>query len=452
MNPTNINPLVSRELALIAKADGNTAHHVWSLVLHVNGTDYDVPLVMEQSVKRDYVKAFSDVFKIKIKMDSALYNTVIYPNRANLKATLTRKPVVIKTGNTKASAVYQLSQYDVQLYDMGTDQLTGANPFTSNKSMINTHSMADYEIQIMPKSIRRLKGTTIATVPRNCKAIDAISTLLMHGSTDASDVDDEVISGVDVADGYSETVLNQILIPHNTPLIRLPEVINRNTSGVYNTGFGYYLQNGKWYIYSPFDIERIDRGQYSKSLTIISVPPYQVPGIEKTYRDTGTQVIVIANGDTKVLDSSERLMANDGASARYADASRMLDQQSSYESGKVETHPDQYINEYSVYDREDGMNKASTASSVSANPKHINSRMAELKGMYIGTIWDNSAPEKLYPGMPVKYVYFNNGMPVELRGVLLGSDSKDNIANKSVASPIFTTTTYLKLFVERKAQ
>ncbi len=447
---SQVHPLILNELAKIERASIPTPYHSWTFDLHVNGRSYRMPVVSEVAVKRDYVGNLTDVFKVTVKCDTAIYNTIIYPNRDKLKATLVRRPTFFKGSGNQFDPLYQVEQYVARLMGASSGTMVGENPFVTSKAGANQHSMMDIQLQITSEVISRLRGMTYGTNHYDTSAIDVIRTALTKFSVDSGDRSGEVVMGVDVADNFTTTVRDQISIPYDLPYLDLPAHINRYSDAIYPTGFSYYLQNGIWYIYSPYDLKRFERGQYARSLTILNVPSFQLPGIEKTYRNTGTQIILVANGETRQFDPTERSAMNEGTGGRFVDADRSLTSTSKYEDGKVEFEPSEYVNEFNVMAREPGMAKLGASKAITGNPKYEYGLLAKRAGSLMGVIWDLSAPDLLYPGMPVKYIYLENGMPQTAYGVLLGVDSKDAPANESVSNPIFSTTSYLNLFVERK--
>lgn len=445
----NLHPLILNEVSKIEAAVIPSPYHNWSCLLHVADENYRMPLVLQTAVRRDYLENLSDVFKVTVRCDAALYNTVVYPNRDKLKVTLSRKPVYVKGAGEKFDPLYQVEQYIAKLVDAKSNNIVGENPITNNKSNYNTHALIDIELQVTSSVVARLRNMTYHTNHINTSAIEAIRTILTRFTVDGGDREGERVKGVDVADNHSVEKRAQIAIPSNTPLLNAPAIINRYSDSVYSTGFGYYLQNGIWYVFSPYDLKRFERGQYSHSLTIVNVPSNQLPGIEKTYRNTGTQLIVIANGETKHFDPTERNATNEGTGARFVDANRADEQLDSYEDGKMQFKPREFINEFTAMEREEGDVRMSTSMNITGNPRNEYSKLAQRMGTLVGVLWELSAPDLLYPGMPVKYIYLENGLPKSKYGTLVGVDCKDSPANDNVASTIFSTTSYLSIFLEK---
>lgn len=444
-----VHPLILNELSKIERASIPSPYHSWSCLLHVNGKNYRMPMVLQVSVKRDYLENLSDVFKVAVKCDASLYNTVIYPNRDKLKVTLSRRPNYVQGSGDSFDPLYQVEQYIAKLVDAKSNNMVGENPFTNSKSGENQHSLVDFEMQVTSSVIARLRNMTYFTNHVNTSAMEAIRTILTRFTVEGGDRDGERVRGVDVADNYSTVKRDQIAIPSNTPILDVPAMINRYSDSVYPTGFGYYLQNGLWYLFSPYDLKRYERGQYTRALTVINVASFQFPGIEKTYRTTSSQIIVVANGETRQFDPTERNAVNEGTGSRFVDASRSDENLDSYEGGKMQFKPNEYINEFTAMEREEGANRMSASRQITGNPRNEYGKLAQRNGSFVGVIWDLSAPDLLYPGMPVKYIYVENGLPKSVYGVLEGVDSKDAPANSNPASTIFSTTSYLNIFLER---
>ena len=447
----SLSPLITSELTAMKAAPRRTSIFQWSAVLWIGSKSWPCAGVDVVDNQRDYLLNWCDVFNISVKMDPILFSTVIYPNRDNLQFQLTKNPKFSSETGSLDNKLFQTTRFKAQLYADHNPMVAQSNDATNLLSNYDKGALENYSFQLYDLIADQVRTRQYGTNYRNSTGIAAIQTALMESGTTAGDDQSFAIKGIDVAPGVSTEVRSQIIIDHGTPLGKVPKVINEKSGGLYNTGFAHYLQAGIWYIFSPFNAQLYAQAK-GKTLTVINVPPTALSGVEATHRDTGAQLIVMATGNTAVSDQSERQAMNMGTGGRFADANQQLaGADSHYENGQVTGTPKGTMTEFISNDRPDKMNLVTSGSTrITANYRMEYSKQAEKLGQYVGVIWDFAIPELLYPGMPVKYVYIDNGMPVELHGILCGVHAKDVVANGDLTNKIYSTTAFLKLFIERK--
>ena len=67
--------------------------------------------------------------------------------------------------------------------------------------------------------------------------------------------------------------------------------------------------------------------------------------------------------------------------------------------------------------------------------------------MFFAT-WENSDPDLLYPGMPVKYMYMENEELVELNGILMGNSHKILKKGKGMIEKRYMVVSQVHIFIE----
>jgi hypothetical protein len=79
-------------------------------------------------------------------------------------------------------------------------------------------------------------------------------------------------------------------------------------------------------------------------------------------------------------------------------------------------------------------------------------RIAARAGMIIEGEWENSNKDVLYPGMPLKFMYMQNGTVEELTGVLVGDHTFEFRTTVGSNNIRFISKTKLTMFVSRKVK
>ncbi len=255
------------------------------------------------------------------------------------------------------------------------------------------------------------------------------------------------VKGVDMVTASNKKARDHIIIPHGLPLVSLPEYIQKRCGGIYSAGLGYYLFNDYWYIYPCFDVTRFNKAQ--KTLTVINVPSNRFPGIERTYRKDGNNLVIIATGEVKFRDDSNTQQLNSGNGVRFTDAGNLL-------KGFVKTAGNKTIasrasnnSEVISVERENGNNNVQLSDkAINSNPYVEYSKLARRQGSVISFVWENSNPILLFPGMPVRVMYLDGGDIKEVYGVSLKAHDYTHARDEGMVSKRYLTHTMLSVFVK----
>lgn len=437
-----LSPLIMGLMSQIQAGRNAGVLHHWDCTLRAGETNIPVMFVNAVEVNRDYLENYTDIISVSIKIDEVLRNTIVYPRRDQLRITLSRKP--IRSEYTGKGANYDnYVEYTAKLYLTTDDQMTAKSVLTHIDNAADKGATTDIELQIYSPSLDLIRASKYGTNHRNCTGADALVTALSNFI--ALPGDDNGVKGIDLYPDVMKTLRDQIIIPHDTPVYRVPHVINLDSGGIYTTGFNHYIQKGMWYIYPPWDISRyLKHSGYT--LTILNVPPSALPGIEKSYCINGREVILIATGDTKQIDHVERDQVNMGTGVRFTDPSVQLNNGYVNEGGKITSAAKGSLNEVTVIPRRDGISMMSGKSRTSRYAIEY-SELAKRKGSTISLFWENSNPDVMIPGMGIKYIFMDKGRPIIRHGTLTGAVSRSIISNKTSLDPVYAYTSYLRLFI-----
>lgn len=440
-----------REVDEVIKAGVRTSFFEWKATVHTPDLDFEAFNVDIVVVDRDYIKNVFDVIDVELTVAPGTYENYVIPNKDKIYVTLTKTPKS-EVGNVKVENVPEFSyRYRAILYDSKSDILSGANPTASRIDLANRGPMKTVKIQLVDPVVEQLRLKTIGTIFRNTTASNAVRVGLAKLSEGIKNAEDEVsVLGVDVAPNFIDDVKRHIVIPHMTKLVQFPETVH-SQYGVYNGGFGYYLQNGIWYLYPPFDITRYPKTK--KTLTVLNVPAERYPQPERSYRQTTGQVIILATGEVKHLDVTESLQLNQGNGVRFADANLLFQTHAQTGGNKALVGRGDYTAEFVSETRRDGINNAQQADDpITANYALERSKIAARKGSYIQVVWEASNDGLIYPGMPTKLMYLENTKVQQIFGNVVGSQTFHVIVNQGPKERKFMAKTVITLFIDRTIQ
>lgn len=444
-----LDTLVSREIATIDSLPQQQIAHRWRLIIRANNRDFEPLYIKDVKLDRLYHRNYADELRITVGISFSDYQYNILPYRDTLEATLikipmnsTVEPVVNRDKQTFSN------QYKVQLLNGNSSAISGDHPLTLNKEMASKLEITEVSMQLFNPVIDKMRKTTFGTVFRDTRPIDAIAYILVkHGKVEGMDAANAV-KGVNIDPTFIPIAQERshIVVPHNTPVLEGPTHIDNVVGGVHPTQMRYYLQSQFWYIYPVFDNQRFKQNVFS--LTVIKVPSHRLPGLEKTFRLGGNQVVILSTRATTHQDHSESAQLNHGNGVRFVDARNIIQNFVTAGANKavvnLKEHVAEFVGGYRK-DQSDFIKSAETVVTDKYNKEYA--KMAHRAGAYIQTIWENANVDLLFPGMPVRYIFQDGEITKELFGTLNAVETLDYNTNNTIKDPRFTTMALLTLFV-----
>lgn len=443
---------IMNEINAVLKDGVKPVFHRLEFVIHTPNGDVDPLFVIDMDIERNYIKNHFDVVTIQGAIPKGQFNYYVLPNKSKLEVTVRRIPL---TEARHAVDDYQsdirAQRYKATLYNDKSPVLEGEDVTVSN---VNTADMTDYatvKLQLQDPIIDRLRKQSVGGVYHDARGIDVVKYLLTKASRDAKVDLSVAVKGVTIANNSNTEVRKNIIIPHHTRFIDFPYLINRICGGIYSAGFHYYLQDRFWFLYAPFDITAYHQSR--RTLTVLNVPNNRFPEPERSYRVTKTQVIILATGETKHNDLSERAQLNSGNGLRFIDANKIMDGFFNVKDNTMTATRSENVSEVLSESRPDDLNMImESPERITANIFTEYVRLAERSGAFLQCVWESSDASLIYPGMPVKYMYIENNTAQELYGIVIGTHTFDAATNKGVANRRFVSKTSITLFVQRKVK
>lgn len=448
-----LDTLLRSELVAIQKDGELDSAHRWECIINVNGIRIDAFFVNEVELNRQYFQSFTDVLRVSATVPGGQYVRYIVPNREKLEVTLRRIPLSsdILPRESRASAITETT-YIGTLYESDAETMTANTSIATNTDRLDAIDTREVHLRLRDKTMEGVRKRTVGGVFLNTTGANLIRTLLSVYSKIDGDDTKTAIDGVDISPGFSTEVREHLVIPHLTKLTDFPKKVNEICGGVYSTDFRYYLQGKMWYVYSPYDINKFDKGY--KTLTIIKMPGDKMATPEKTYRLTDTQVIMLSTGLSSYTDLSENSRLNEGAGIRFADATRVLSNFISVKDNKASINKrdnvTEAVNEKIADDKNNLVSQSAVKFTSQYNLEY--SKIAGRNGAIINVPWESANVEHLFPGMGVRYMFVNGNTVSEVKGVLLSVASKSTPTNMNAQERRFTQKAVLTIFVDRKVK
>ncbi len=424
-------------------------HYIWRVEITAGGEQIPVQKVLGVEFARNYVANYADEVYLEMMIGSGQYAHRVYPYRDNLMLTLYQEPVgeVSKLGD--ASNTIKSQQFRCVLLEAGSAVMEGNAQTAVDAQTMDLSSFKRLRVQLIEQTVEQIRFITVGTTLHAKPPGEHLRYLLTQLSKQVQ-VDNAIaVEGVDLYRPDNTAPYRQIVVPHGTPIGDLGELI-QNAAGIYATGLGQYLQDRRWYVYPLYDHTRFDSAL--RSLTLVNIPPNRFPGAERTYRTTPRQVIAMVTGRVRHLDVGAQGFANEGNGVRFGDPNRIFKAFGvSGDDNKTSVLRNQLNSELRTVGTANGLNNSPMAAQrITANKYLQLSALAQRNGSYVVCMWENSAMEVIFPGMPVKYLYEVKGQVIETQGVVLSADHRVVSTTPGAFAGGYKCDSVLMIYINRK--
>lgn len=437
------------EIEDVINGPATPTHFIWEVEILLPDDDEIVPIkVQDVDIISNYHSNYTDVWMVTLSVLQGELDYQLFPNKDNLKITLFKRPVYEQGTGRKVGAPAYKKTFKAVLTTTQGAALENNDPQISSQNQANHQAMVDISIQCVDRAMEQMKyslvgGTYLDNVPA-----DVLRAILTQTTKVKSMPMSEKPKGVDMVEPDNTALRNTIVVRQGLPLIDLPDYIQQQCGGVYNSGLGYYYSRGIWYVYPEFNVKLFDRAR--RRITILNVPNNKYPELERTYRQDGDNLVIISTGGVSYVDDSNERQLNSGNGVRFANAEGFIDGFVSLDGNKATTDRTGRNNEFKAFSRDDGINNAPvTGQRITGNPYAQKSLLAARNLARLMVTWENANETLITPGMGVKYRYVANGNVREVKGILASAQTHAQPQGTAINADRHRTSTVLTFFVDR---
>lgn len=413
------------------------------VMIHTKDKDFKALKIIELSEKNDYAIDLGGTSHLRIAVGLGDYVADIYPYRDTLEITIKRIP------SDPEAEVVTVKYRGVLDAKKNPPPPTATRAGQFNKESLNTSGIVELNIELIDRNYEVLRVATVSSHIYNGAKVKDLISGAMVGESNLYQIDGKPsIEAFNIVDPDNTTPISTCVFPTGLKIGNIPTFIQERSKGVYKYGLGTHFQryNGKaaWWVYPLFDMSRFD--QDVDRAVIFAVPPDRMAGIDRTFHKEGKILFIVAAGDQKYSDDAQLSDLNDGGGFRIANADAIMSKPAHIKDGNVKFDRTRLNTEIITRQRTDGLVNAPTKA-PSSNLYKAYSELAERQGATLQLVWENSDPDLVYPGMPVKYVFMDKGDYRELKGTLLGRFSSSQLDGNLGTSTNFRTSTTLAMRV-----
>lgn len=452
--------LIYKELKGLLSSNREYTKNRWTCEFIIDGEVIPTIKVFALDRVHDYEAGVMEAINIMVEMSLGSYNHDVYPNRKKATAVLYKTPLDNRDGNKHKEKPTVSKVYNCVFLSNTSATLTDGSEISTSKKVADREYTTKIQVQLIDPISDDYRQQEVSCILRNVTVLDAMELLL---TTDIYGPDDELpkvitpeayadkqytkIVGREITPPDNLRVYKHIVIPTGTKLVDLPDYLQVNY-GVYRNGLGNYYYNGIVYVYPIYDTERIDTT--INYLTIARFPPEAAPSTGRTWILKETmELYVAATADVTHNDFSDWVELNSGIISYTLDSEVVLPSVVTVEEGVASTEMASNLLFTDPYSRQEGDSHVSLASRcTTCNTFFLNSKINAGRSGMMSVTWENSNPDFLYPGMPVRYIFPVGDVIGELRGTLILADSETTPVRDGLMETEYITNTKLAIKVE----
>lgn len=436
------------EINVIAAQGPLPVHFEWTAVISTPVGDVAPLRVLGIDFHRNYVDNFCDEVFLDLAIGLGTYQQWVLPYATALTVTLKRTALTENGGSDNTEAPIETQTWRATLLKISSMAVEGNTLFGSSQDAGDLTSIETVTFQLLDQAAEQTRLQSVGMILKSSTVGDAIKYVVTKVAQGLAVDKEHQIKGVDMVPPHNTQVYPHLVIAHGTSAIDVPSYLAHHVGAPYGAGMGAYLQLGIWYIFPLYDLTRYDEAD--RTLTVINVAKNRMPMADRTYRKTYNQLIILATGDVKHLDPSDHLQLNHGNGARYADAQTAMEGFGQVAKNKMVVERVKNASEVITDKRLTGLNNVRMAASrITANPFEELSHLASRMGSIAMVTWQNSAPNEIFPGMPVRYLYEVNEKVFELKGTVLKTQTQISQQTAGLFPGTHISNTAVTMFVER---
>ncbi len=370
---------------------------------------------------RDYLKNVSDAKTVSFKVGLGDYVNRIYPHRHNLEFTVRRTPMQEAGSKVKTTEKISITRYKA-IFNPKRNPPVGISDLQMQQiEALNSTDMVELLFELVDRSMEPLRIKTTSGSFKKLKVEDFIRATMGYESMQITIDGKPAVEALDIVKPNNLEPAEHIVVPPGVHVTAIPSFV-QSKIGVYNRGIGNYFQvyrNKKtWFVYPVYDTFRFDNSD--TKAVFYAVPQDKMPSMDRTYWEDGKVLKVAVTAQRLYTDTAELAMMNQGSGFRMADARAFMAKPVKFTEEGPEGDRSRTNHEVVGKQRDDGLNYAPVnRSGPSSNPFVEKSKVLEQSLAQIDFVWENANEELIYPGMPCKYVYLNQGKAVSLKGTVL---------------------------------
>ena len=382
-----------------------------SVKLHTEEKDLDHTDLVSMAgmvVVRDYTNNIADYIEVSLSIPLGTFLFDVYPYLDNIEVTLHNEKQLYKDKKP-----YIVTERYKAVYLAEKNSSIPVN-ITQSKATLNDRPPSVIVLQLLDRSsetirIKTTQGNFHKVINPNNKDMSPKAFLKSVIAEETNKIlieNNPSLDSIDIEEPSTKEEIKSLVIPSNTRIIELAEVLQNKSVGLYNAGVGSYIQRfGKdvytfeksLFVYSLYDPKKYKDSEYKLIFYSPIVNSHSTEGTTYTYEDKILRIL--PHSISNILDNKETKVMSTGSGFRTSNANSYMKKPIEItESGPVFKR-NQLNTEVAFGGRKDGLNFA-PRKSVSGNIFKHTSEILKNQGTYINVTVTNLDIDFIKPGHP----------------------------------------------------
>lgn len=391
----------------------------------------------------DYENSYKEEKSVTVAMGQGTLMYKVAPYQDDLKITLIEE--IYTDGHYVPMAV----EYRAHLLQDVDTGITASNlPYLDNAQIADQVEITYVSFSLALMAMEYIENASLGT-PLRSTAPYAVLETLFADAIDAVVIDDNNrITNIDIYPPNNVKPMNQMVIPHGTRLIDLPDLLQNKLGGIYGAGLGFFIQNKTVFFWPTYDTDRIDLT--SKRLQVILAPTKHYKTFENTTLVENDVVTILGTGPIDVIDDTLGDINATGNSIRFLDARQSFLGFGETKGNRFAVDRSKINTELSVLTIGSGLNQVrNSVSKITSNIYLELSKLSRKKGKKLVFSWRRSDDNLIVPGMPVTVLYTSGHDVMETTGTVLSCTTATEMIGEGLAPGQMITNSVMTVFINR---
>jgi len=408
---------------------GKSKHFImpdYEFIIHTKEKDITIPHLLNIEVERNYSENVSDIIYVEFLIGLGFATKTLFENRDALEAT-----IKLKYSNKKIFKRRFKLILITKLEDIYDSKVSKASENTLDKQ-----DFATIRAQCVDDMVLILKNKYISGIFHNCDLKTLIKGIIAKQFKELN-----VDANVNIYDLDNKTKYENIIIDPFTKFVKLPYILQNTHYGLYKYGVNIYFTNLSETnkikydvdIFPVFDYTRYKKESKRSKLLLISPEDSNLSKNDfNFYYKNGIYKTLVNNLEFKIEGEDRRYKIGNGMIMEYSHNTINRDL-------VTVTNDKVTFDETSAYDIVKVDKTRSISNLIETNGDDniykYDSVLNRLQGIIGSVMLPKVNPEVIYPGMPLKYIFINDGKLHFTTGIVQGVHfTYDFINQTSVAT------------------
>lgn len=403
----------------------------YEIILHTPYKDIDITYLKLIETVRNYSKSIGDEIYITFNMLGGDFILDVYPYRDNLELSITE----LSTNKLK---VLGENRYKLVMVNNNAN-VYGSKYTAATREDLNKSEIVRVVGQCVDRVVEALRITQVEGIYENTTLKEIMTAEFKEKIANIQLDGENVEVDIDIVEPHNNNTIEQLVIPSGIYALDFPSYLQNTVYGVYNANIGTYIQKIKdrttLFVYPLYDVNRFDNSEASK-MVVYFTNNLRYNAIDNTFKMDGKVLKILAGGSLRSVDNAENDFMSEGDGYIRVLPEQMMNRNAVVTNDSMNLDSSTHLEGTKFKDRRDGADKPVFL----GNEVNMYKYRSGINRATMGTYqfqWYYSAPELIYPGMPVQYIYEDgNGNVNKLEGVVQVVISKYDKLLKSVATLI----------------